>query len=416
MRRKYGVGILAVMILLGVFGMVNVYAAGSSDIIDGETGIEDSIFGDDNVVLDSVIVFTATGRTVDYTGKAVSLKAKEVRIVEGNGTVTFTYFKDQLCKVPTFAGKKREGSAPTEPGKYFVKATVAASETHKADTTDGTFALTIRPKRVQAVSAANTSAGIKLSWAKSSEADGYIIYRKQKGSLGEYKQLKKITGNGTLSYVDKSAAQGKGYLYTICAYANAGDGTRVDGKKLAAAKKIIFTKVTSIQNQNGSVKVLWTKVSGAAGYKVYRKVSGEGKYVCVKNIKKSGTNYYVDKAAKTVKNGKAASYYVLPYYEKGDGYVLQTAKKTNCYVSRVAITSVSRVKNGFTVKWKKNSKASGYQIRYSTDKNFKSCKSVDVKSRDTVSKKVSGLAAGKKYYVKVRAYKTYNGVKYYSAW
>jgi len=416
MRRKYGVGILALVILLGVIGAGNVYAAGSDDIIDGETGIEDSIFGDDNVVLDSVIVFTSTGRTVDYSGNAVELTAEDVHVVEGNGTVTFTYYMDQICKVPTFAGKKKEGSAPTEPGKYYVKATVAASEIHKADVTDGTFVLTIRPKRVQSVTVANTTSGIKLSWEKSSEADGYIIYRKQKGSSADYKQIKKVTKNSTLSYTDKDVKQGKGYIYTLCAYTNAEDGTCISGKKLTMAKKIIFAKITSIQNQKGSVKLFWTKISGAAGYKVYRKIPGEKKYYCINTIKKSGTNYYVDKSSKVVKNGKSASYYVAPYYQKSDGYVLQTDKKTNCYVSRTSITSVTRAKNAFTVKWNKNSKASGYEICYSTSKGFKNYKTVTVKSKDTVSRKISGLENGKKYYVRVRAYKTYNGVKYYSAW
>jgi len=33
-----------------------------------------------------------------------------------------------------------------------------------------------------------------------------------------------------------------------------------------------------------------------------------------------------------------------------------------------------------------------------------------------LSKKISGLNKGKTYYVQVRAYKTYNDVKYYSSW
>ena len=36
--------------------------------------------------------------------------------------------------------------------------------------------------------------------------------------------------------------------------------------------------------------------------------------------------------------------------------------------------------------------------------------------RSTVSKKVTGLSKGKTYYVRVRAYKTVNGVKVYGAY
>ena len=199
-------------------------------------------------------------------------------------------------------------------------------------------------------------------------------------------------------------------------YANAEDGTRVNGYTLSSAKKIVFAKITSIKNQNGSVKVSWTKVSGVAGYKVYRKISGEDKYTCIKTIKKSSTNYYVDSSSKAVKNGKASGYCVKPYYKEDNGYVLQTDKKTNLYLSRTSISSISGAKKALTVKWKKNSKATGYQIIYSRSKSFDSYERITVKDKDTLSKKIKSLASKKTYYVKVRSYRTYKDVNYYSAW
>ena len=69
------------------------------------------------------------------------------------------------------------------------------------------------------------------------------------------------------------------------------------------------------------------------------------------------------------------------------------------------------------VSWKKNSKASGYQIQYSTRSDFSSNKkTVNIKGKSTVSKKISKLTRGKKYYVRERAYKKSGGKKYYSAW
>ena len=70
------------------------------------------------------------------------------------------------------------------------------------------------------------------------------------------------------------------------------------------------------------------------------------------------------------------------------------------------------------VKWKKKTtQVTGYQIQYSTDKNFKKGnKTVTVSKNKTTSKTISKLKAKKKYYVRVRTYKTVNGKKYYSGW
>ena len=78
------------------------------------------------------------------------------------------------------------------------------------------------------------------------------------------------------------------------------------------------------------------------------------------------------------------------------------------------------VKSGKTsvkVSWKKvtsSSACSGYQVVLATNSGFtKNVKKVTVSGRNTASKTVTGLTSGKTYYVKVRAYKTVNGVKVY---
>lgn len=72
----------------------------------------------------------------------------------------------------------------------------------------------------------------------------------------------------------------------------------------------------------------------------------------------------------------------------------------------------------FLVKWKKQTGVSGYQIQYSTDKKFKK-KGTGIKTvnKPAASKlTVKKLKAGKKYYVRIRTYKTVNGTRRYSAW
>ena len=74
---------------------------------------------------------------------------------------------------------------------------------------------------------------------------------------------------------------------------------------------------------------------------------------------------------------------------------------------------------GFTVKWKKQKKStSGYQIQYSTSKKFTKKTSVTktVKKNSTTKLTVKNLKAKKKYYVRIRTYKSVIGKKYYSSW
>lgn len=83
-----------------------------------------------------------------------------------------------------------------------------------------------------------------------------------------------------------------------------------------------------------------------------------------------------------------------------------------------SITSLSAKDNGFTVKWKKKTKITGYQIQYSTSSKFskKSTKTVKIKKAKTTSKKITDLKSSKKYYVRVRTYKNSKKKTDYSAW
>ena len=77
------------------------------------------------------------------------------------------------------------------------------------------------------------------------------------------------------------------------------------------------------------------------------------------------------------------------------------------------ITSVKSQSKAFTVKWKKKSGITGYQIQYSTNSKFKKGnKSIKIKNAKTISKKITKLKVAKKYYVRIRTYKE----KKYSKW
>ena len=89
--------------------------------------------------------------------------------------------------------------------------------------------------------------------------------------------------------------------------------------------------------------------------------------------------------------------------------------------TKLPSTSISIIKvqnQAFTVKWKKKSSITGYQIQYSTNSKFKKkdSKTIKVKQAKTNSKRIKGLKVAKKYYVRVRTYKLVKKKSYYSSW
>ena len=98
--------------------------------------------------------------------------------------------------------------------------------------------------------------------------------------------------------------------------------------------------------------------------------------------------------------------------------------KTLYFTIKPKATNISSLKAGskkFTVKWKKQAtQTTGYQVQYSASSKFSKAKTVTVGKNTTVSKKISKLSGKKKYYVRVRTYKTVkiNGksIRIYSGW
>ena len=99
--------------------------------------------------------------------------------------------------------------------------------------------------------------------------------------------------------------------------------------------------------------------------------------------------------------------------------------KTLYFTIKPKATSISSLKAGskkFTVKWKKQAtQTTGYQVQVATNKKFKkNKKTVTIKKQKKTKATVKKLKAKKKYYVRVRTYKTVkiNGksIRIYSGW
>ncbi|MCD7843692.1 MAG: fibronectin type III domain-containing protein [Clostridiales bacterium] len=189
-----------------------------------------------------------------------------------------------------------------------------------------------------------------------------------------------------------------------------------NGLTFVNLKKLTVPTVSSVKNTSSGVKITWKKISGVSGYIIYRK-TGSGSYERVKKVTSETTLTYKDTGATS--NGTKYTYKIIAYKNyNGTTYKSSYSSAKSYY--RLTSPTISSLTNSaskkMTVKWDKNSKATGYQIQYSTSSDFSSYKTVTISSYKTVSKTISSLTKGKKYYVRVRAYKTVSGTKYYSAW
>ena len=254
-------------------------------------------------------------------------------------------------------------------------------------------------------SAANITSGVQVKWTKVTGASGYYVYRKT--GKGSWNRIANIKSGTTTSYTDKTAKSGTTYTYTVRAYS----GSYISSYNAAGktVKRLTTPTLGTVSNTASGITVKWTKVTGASGYYVYRK-SGNGSWTRLATVKSGSTLNYNDTKAV---NGTVYTYTVRAY----SGSYASSYNATGKTIARLTRPSISSVTNQtgrkITVKWNRNTKATGYQIYYRTGSTVKI---VTVSGNANVSNVISSLTKGKTYTVYVRSYKKSGSVAYYSAW
>lgn len=254
---------------------------------------------------------------------------------------------------------------------------------------------------------------VDLSWSPVSGADGYTVQILKNGkwvSVGNFVGTSaQISGllPGSVNYV------------RIAAYASSNGKTYI-GNYNTAVK--IETTVGAINPRvsayaNNFVTLTWDKQTAANGYEVFKYDASSKKYVLYKNITNPNTN--TCKVTGLASNNK--------YSFKVRAYQIDDSEKTYAPFGTVVsqYTSIAKSnlnsakstsKKKIKASWSKVGGASGYQVMWSTYKNFsKNYKTKSVTSK-YLSKTVTAAQSKKTYYVRVRAYKTINGKKVYSQW
>ncbi len=134
-------------------------------------------------------------------------------------------------------------------------------------------------------SAANSVNSITVKWNDVQNATGYRVYRRASGE----KSWTYLGTAKTNSYVDKVVKNGVYYKYTVrtvfySLFSNFEDGILV--------KCVATPKLTSIANTSNGIKTTWNMVSGATGYRVYRRGAGQSTWIYLGTVT---TNTFTDK-------------------------------------------------------------------------------------------------------------------------
>lgn len=194
---------------------------------------------------------------------------------------------------------------------------------------------------------ANTAKGVKVSWNKVKGATKYKVYRRV--ANGSWSCIATVTSN---TYTDTKAVSGTTYRYTVRALVSGSYGKYESGlaiKRLANPSGIKATNVAA------GIKVTWSAVKGATGYKVYRKAGNATSWTYLGAVK---SNSYGDKK---VSSGTNYTYTIKAY----NGSTLSSYNATGTTTKRISNpASFKAAQNNQLVKvtWGAVKGATGYRV------------------------------------------------------
>lgn len=246
-------------------------------------------------------------------------------------------------------------------------------------------------KMPEITTAKNTANGINIKWNEVKYAKGYRVFRKAPGETS-WTHLKDVKG---LSYTDTNVKNGKQYTYTVEAF---------NGKTFSNYNKTGFShrflsapEITKIENAAKSIKLTWSKVSGADGYIVYKKTSASWKKIAT--ISGVNTLNYYDK---DIIASKTYTYTVKAY----KGSLVSGYNTTGISIKRLLppeLLSATSTKTGITLKWDKVTGAGGYAI-YRKSGNGKLVKLTTIKGVSKISYVDKSAKKGTTYSYQIKAY------------
>ncbi len=165
-------------------------------------------------------------------------------------------------------------------------------------------------------------------------------------------------------------------------------------------------------------KKVFTKKYGDKAFSLQAKAVKGAKITYKTSDKKVAV---VDKKGKVTIKGTGIA--TITVKATASGYNAKTLKVTVKVSPSKASAPALKALRGrkLKVSWKRDGRATGYQVQYCTSRAFKKgVKAITISKNKTVTKTIPKLARGKRYYVRVRAYKSVKvnkkTQKLYGAW
>ena len=305
--------------------------------------------------------------------------------------------------------------------KGVIKGLQCGTATITATAKDGSkksikIKVTVTPQKVTSVKQSKqTATSYTLSWAKSTGASKYRIYRYNAST----KKWETLANTSSTYYTVKNLSLGSSAKYRIKAYTTIGKKTYYASSSATFTASVLkpgtVTGVAVSAQTANSISLKWTKDANASGYTVYSYNASTKKYTSLGNT----TNTYY-----TVKNLSANTFYtfVVKAYIAASGKTLYANNYSSSVYGRTLPGTISGLRavdsdtttDKLSVTWNKVSGVSGYELSYQAagDSTWKSAKFTQ--STNTFS--LSSLSNDTAYNFKIRAFATASGKTYYGSY
>ena len=237
---------------------------------------------------------------------------------------------------------------------------------------------------------------ITLTWAESEGATEYDVYRKSYKEGAEFELEATVTEP---AYEAVGVMTGKEYTFYVVAKNEAGEADASDVVAMATTLKGTVTLAME-KVSTSKFHLSWNKVDGATRYIVYRKRNDDK----MKKVLTLGGDV-LEYTTAEMPNGDYQFQVKAGRYDSTDRVMTGASNKVSGTVEALkpTVTATAGTKSA-KISWKKMEGVTHYQVYRATSSTGKYTKLVTTKELSYTAK---SLTKGKKYYFKVRGYKTY---------